>query len=167
MRQAYNAVLDVRFSNEAAEPITVASLKSWLKIDLNDDDFLLGKIIPAARLTIERYVNLSLVNRTVTAKIMNGLGGFVLPYGPVKTISTVTDFLGVSITNTIEWNILNEPFADAKGIVTYEAGFERIPPNLEIALMQQCAYMYENRGDESAGDISPIIVSNLKTIRKI
>lgn len=165
--QKYNAVLDVRFSVEGAEPVSVTTLKNWLKIDLNDDDVLLAAIISGARVQIERYVNLSLINRTVTAKIINGLGGFVLPYGPVKNVSTVTDFLGVAITSTIEWNVLNEPFVGDKGIVTYEAGYEKLPADFVIAIMQQSAYLYEHRGDEINLDLSPLIITNLKVLRNV
>ena len=168
MKQAYNAVLNVQYSLEQPpDPLTVSDLKNWLKIDTSEDDALLAMIIMGARFQIEKYVNLSLVNRTVTATINNGLGNFLLPYGPVKVIATVKTLGGDAIFNTNQNGFINEPFDDAISVVTYTTGFATLPANLRIAWLQQCAYMYENRGDESAGDLSPIIVTNLKAIRRI
>lgn len=167
MAQAYNAVLDVQFSSEGAEPISVTDLKNWLKIDLTEDDAILAIIIPAARAQIENVVNLSLINRTVKATIKNGFGNFLLPYGPVKIIVSTTTLSGDAITVTKQGNMINESFDGNNAIVTYTAGYLSLPPSLRIAWLQQCAYLYENRGDESAGDLSPIIVSNLKAIRRV
>lgn len=167
MKQAYNAVLDVQSSLEEAATVTVTDLKNWLKIDLSDDDTMLAMIITAAMIQIERFANLSLINRTITATINNGLGNFILPYGPVKTIATVKTLDGDAITYTSQGNVINESFNIGTSIVTYTAGYTTLPANLRVAWLQQCAYIYENRGDESAGDLSPIIVTNLKAIRRI
>ena len=167
MKQAYNAVLDVQTSLELPDTITIIDLKNWLKIDISDDDAMFAMIISGARIQIEKYVNLSLVSRTIKATINNGLGNFLLPYGPVKVIATVTTLAGDAIFNTHQGGVINEPFDDAISIVTYTAGYTVLPANLRIAWLQQCAYIYENRGDESAGDLSPIIVTNLKTIRRV
>lgn len=169
MKQAYNAVLDVQSSLEEAATVTVTDLKNWLKIDLSDDDAMLAMIITAAMIQIERYANISLVNRTITATITNGLGNFILPYGPVKAITSVKTLAGDAITITSQGNVINESFLvySGTGIVTYTAGYITLPANLRVAWLQQCAYIYENRGDEKAGDISPIIATNLKAIRRI
>ena len=167
MQQAYNAVLDVQFSLEGLDPVTVTDVKNWLKIDLPDDDALIAFLISGARTQIENYVNLSLVNRTVKATIKNGLGNFLLPYGPVKAITTTTTLSGDAITITNQGNIINESFDGGNAVITYTAGFTTLPANLRVAWLQQCAYLYENRGDESAGDLSPIILTNLKAIRRL
>lgn len=47
------------------EPVDVADVKAWLRIDFSDDDTLLQKMIVGARETIEDYLHLALVEKTV------------------------------------------------------------------------------------------------------
>lgn len=162
----YNAVLDVSFSQESSNSLSLSDVKNWLKIDLNDEDAILQLIVTAARIEIENYVNLSLVERTVTANIVNRLGNFILPYGPVKAISSYTDLLNNANDYTSKMNLINESF-EGSGIVVYTAGFAILPANLRIAWLQQCAFMYEHRGDGSAGDLSHVVKTSLKAIRRI
>src|SRR6185437_6805054 len=82
---AYNAVLSAVFSAEdARKPVTLQEAKDWCRISVTDDDALITALIMAARIACEFYANLSLINRTVTSKIKNGLGDFTTPYGPLK-----------------------------------------------------------------------------------
>lgn len=140
---AYNAVLNVTFTDgTVTEPVTLKEAKDWCKIDVSDDDSLITSLITAARIMCENYANLSFIKRTVTAKIKNGLGGFVLPYGPVIGTPTAKDSDNADITdfdldNSYSGNIT----------VTYQAGYETLPQNLKTALLNQIAWSYENRGD--------------------
>lgn len=144
---AYNAVLNVSFTDgTVTEPVTLQEAKDWCRIDVADDDSLIISLITAARIMCEKYANLSFIKRTVTAKIKNGLGGFVAPYGPVIGTPTATDSDNAAITdfdldNSYSGNIT----------VTYEAGYgdtdNLLPKNLKTALLNQIGFLYENRGD--------------------
>ena len=166
MKASYNALIDIIFTNEQAELITLSDVKNWLKLDLNDDDSLLITIITAARIQVENVINLSLISRTIKATIINGLGNFLLPYGPVTTITTVQDMLGNLVPNAYIGNIIYEAF-EHTAIVTYDVQVTAIRPNIKLALLQQCAFLYEHRGDGSANGISPIVLNNLKSIRRL
>jgi len=48
----------------AAEPVTLASAKSWLRVDHSSDDTLISGLISAARDHVERYIRRSLVRTT-------------------------------------------------------------------------------------------------------
>lgn len=141
---AYNAVLKVDFSDEAAtEPVTPQEAKDWCRIDVTDDDALITRLIKGARKVCETYVNLSFITRTVTATIHNGLGNFTLPYGPVVgEVTSYADTDGIAIT---DYNYRDAHDSDIT--VVYDAGYETLPEDLRTALLCQIAWMYENRGD--------------------
>lgn len=139
---AYNAVLSTSFSDEGAEPVTLQEAKDWCRIDVSDDDALITSLIKAARIICENHANLSFINRTVSAKIKNGLGGFIAPYGPVVSITSAKD--------SDDTDIADFDFDNAypgRITIVYEAGYETLPQNLKTAVLNQVAFLYENRGD--------------------
>ena len=138
----YNSVLSTSFSAEGAEPVTLQEAKDWCRVDVADDDALITSLITAARIMCENYANLSFINRTVTAKIKNGLGGFTAPYGPVISVTSAKD--------SDNYDIIGFDFDCAypcKITVVYTAGYEALPQNLKTALLNQIGFLYENRGD--------------------
>jgi uncharacterized phiE125 gp8 family phage protein len=56
----------------AAEPVTVAELKDWLRLDGSDQDTMLSSMITAARVSIEEHTRRSFVQRS----IVQSLAGF-------------------------------------------------------------------------------------------
>ena len=161
---AYNAVLSASFSAEATtEPVTLQEAKDWCKIDVSDDDSLITSLITAARIMCENYANLSFVNCTVTAKIKNGLGGFNPPYGPLKEITSAKDSDGNDIDdfdfdNSYSGNVT----------VIYTAGYTALPENLKTAVLNQIAFLYQNRGDvqlqRSLSEESKLILNQVRIV---
>lgn len=150
----YNAILDVEKSEESVtEPVTPAEIKEYLRIDLDDDDTLLGILIKAARKSCEAYTNVSFVEREVTAELMNQLGGQPLPYGPVGDIISFKDCNGDDVDEDnykidgVQFKRVKTCF-DGPITVSYNAGYEALPEDLKVALMCQVAWLYEHRGDE-------------------
>jgi hypothetical protein len=146
----YDCVLSYKFSAEdTVEPVTLLEAKDWCAVDGSSYDTIIDLLITTAREQVERQKSVSLVNRTVTAKLKPGT---TFPFGPVRGITSITDDAG---------NTYNE-FKDAYEDVTviYTAGFEpgKMPKKYKIMVLQQIAYLLQNRGDEAAsGGISPII----------
>jgi hypothetical protein len=182
----YNAILDVKFTLESTtEPCTLAEAKEWCKIELpiTEDDALITELIKTSRLQCEGFVNISFVNRTVTALINNSQGDCALPYGPVDVITTVKDGSGTIITST-GYNILgsvfkfvNKPVLPCIEVV-YTSGYSTLPVNFKTAVLQQVAYLYENRGDEPANattqnnktvptELSPLVKLILNPYRRV
>lgn len=140
---AYNAVLSVVFSGEnATEPILLQEAKDWCRIDGTDDDALVTKLIKAARSICEKTANKSFITRTISAKIHNGLGNFILPYGPVVSITSYTDKEGIAITG---YTLVDSYDTDIT--VVYTAGYTTLPEDFRTAILCQIAWMYSNRGD--------------------
>ena len=140
----YNAVLNapVFSAEDTTEPVTLQEAKDWCRIDVTDDDSLITSLITAARIMCEHYANLSFINRTVTAKIKNGLGCFNPPYGPLKEITSAKDSDGVDIAD-FDFDCAYS----GKITVVYTAGYEALPLNLKTAILNQISFLYENRGD--------------------
>ena len=161
----YNAILNTVFSDEdLAEPVTLAEAKAWCRIDVADEDVLITDLITSARQACENYVNLSFVTRTIDAVIESPNGYIKLPYGPVKTLITVKDEDGATLTYKENYSGI-KIFAVFKAFVKYEAGFTILPIELKIALYNQILFMYENRGD--AQKISPATLAVLKPLRNV
>lgn len=87
--------IDVIVSTDpfTSEPVTLAELKAWVRIDPSDttQDDLLAQVIAMARQKFERDTGLALITRTCIAYLDDFPSGVIeLPYPPVSAISSVT-----------------------------------------------------------------------------
>lgn len=157
---AYNAVLSVKFSDEedTVDAALLAIVKDHCAIDGTDKDTLLNLYIKAAIRKIEHAKQTSLINRTVTAKIKPGTN---LPYGPVIEVTGITDDNETDYSDYVNPYTLDTVTHNVDSYtVTYTAGpgESGISDDLKIEILQQVAYMLENRGDQrNNGSLSPII----------
>lgn len=155
---AYQAVLSYKFSNEfpgdETEPVTLQEAKDWCMVDGPDYDAKLTMLITAARKKVERVRQMSLINRTVTANIKPGTN---LPFGPVKAITSITD----DDDNTYE-ALTDVTCTDVTVVYTAGPGEAGLAEDLKIEILQQIAFMLDNRGDATTGSggISPMIKGN-------
>lgn len=168
---SFNQVLDV--DNTAvvtAELFSVGQFKAYYaKIDTSEEDSLIESLIIAARRMCEQYSGINFKARTVIATINNLNGGTYLPYGPVGTITSVTDI----DNNTLDsgnYKITGSQFKQVQWptedylVVTYTGGYVDCPNDLLTAVKAQTLFLYENRGDSSVG-MSPqaaLILNPLK-----
>lgn len=188
----------------AQDPISLASLKTFLRIDGSDEDALLGSILKAATKRLETYCNQKFVDQTwdmffdcfpyaekdqwwdgvkqahINTLINNNGGVINLPFGPLKS---VTGFYTYDEDNTEYTYAASNYYADVNGpfgrialkdsatwpttilrplngikirgvfgmgtgyIADPEAASE-IPEEIQEAIKQFAAVMYEHRGDE-------------------
>ena len=148
----YNGTTGVTFSGEGSEPVTLQNMYDWGKIDLTTDATLITALITTSRIMCEQFCNTSIIARTIVADINNVNGGFILPYGPVTNTPTAVDWEGTALTLIYNFNQIQTPYGRMR--VTYTAGVTNTSPYL-TAIMQQCLFLYENRGDEKTG-LSPL-----------
>jgi uncharacterized phiE125 gp8 family phage protein len=159
----YNAVLDVKIDegNTPTEPLTLNEAKEWCKIELAiaEEDALITELIKTARLQVEGFLNISLVDKTIEAAINNSLGGIELPYGPLKTFTSLKDEDGNILSVDTDYKLQGVFFKSIKTpcssflIANYTTGYTSanpLPMNFKTAVLQQVAYLYENRGDTPA-----------------
>lgn len=168
----YNAVLEVKqVETDPVEPCTLAEAKQWCKIELDiaEENTLITELITVARKIVEGYLCISLVDKTVTAVLINQLGSIELPYGPVKAISSVTDSDNVALTVDTGYEITGVEFKRLKTDfdwikLVYTTGYTDVPVNFKTAVLQQVLYLYENRGD---AQLSPMIKNTLNAYRRV
>lgn len=130
------------------EVLSLSDVKSWLRISFNSDDDLLNNLIIQSRELVETYINQSIVETKIVCEA-SPRETLVLPYGPIISISGVTDFDGNDIEYTWDgFEISFEPLY-SNTITTYISGMIDIPSGLKLILYQFILYLYENRGDDS------------------
>lgn len=138
--------------------------------DFEDDDSLIEDLIIAAREAIEEYTGLSLVPKEMRVILTNLAGMQYLPYGPVSEVSEVlyendeedpddpdyknrleTEPTLIKFTS-LEFKQIKCP-RYANMTLQYTCGYgtdgvSPMPKRLKDAIMKECLYRYEHRGDE-------------------
>jgi len=185
---SYQIIDDTEF----VETLTLDEVKSFCRIDqdytANDDELTL--LISAARVRIEAYLNIGLVQRSIVVQ----WPGYPLdlPLSPTGEITSVTGKDGaiaeadytvssyqakrIAINavsgGAIEWFYHDgyvEPWAwnaaDCNGMysVTYNTGYETLPRALKNAWLSEVDYMFKMRGMPDLDQISQtaaVIVSS-------
>lgn len=159
----YNSVLSTDLP-DGTEPLTLQEAKDWCKIEQDTDDVIITALITAARRMCETYSCIGFINREVTAVVSNFNGGFWLPYGPVTGDPTAVNTDESDLDITYE---LGQVTTTGQMQVTYQAGYVTLPEDLKTALKCQVLFLYENRGESTAGGLSPIAKMILEPLRKV
>lgn len=160
-------LLSVQFSYDGSitEPVSLSDMKEYLRIDFEDDDMLITSMITAARMACEKYLGMVLVDTTVKAYYKNGGDLIQLMYGPIKeTDGTPVITSGTEVGDEIVGNG-NQVWLSCTGdrTLVYSSGWGGVPEWARLAIMQQVAWNYENRGDESA-DPHRIAIDTARTL---
>jgi len=169
-----NKVLDLQFSDEAeTEPITFAAVKKWCVIDFSDYDTLVTSMITTARQQAENFLGVSIIKRNIEALLDNSCGGIYLPYGPCNTTSDADvvlynkndEIIDDAIVRGLQYKFIQSPALDYIKAV-YNAGFDVVPEQIKNAIAAQVAYLFEHRGEESTGELSPLAKSMLQPYQR-
>lgn len=161
----YNDVIEVQVVTEpTTEPVTLTEAKRHLNLlfdtsgsyEFDDDDTYLTDLITQCRERVEQQIGVSLAEKTLKAILRNDCGGIEIPFGPVNTITDLKDEDAVEITsdnyklrgNLFKW--IESP-CDCYIEVNYEAGYSEttIPKALKRAILEEIAFRYNHRGDET------------------
>lgn len=148
----------VRVAAPAAEPLTLAETKEFLRITHEDDNARIGDMMIAARSLAEQWLKRSLVTQSWKLSFEDAICGSIrLPMGPVQSISSVvsSDINAVATTVAAGAYALS-PAKDALVVdsiitgtridVTYVAGYgsgSQIPKPIKLGMLQHIAAMYD------------------------
>jgi len=155
-----------------AEPLTVAEAKAHLRVDISDDDTLIGDYISAARQYAEGVTRRAFVEQTWDFTLDRfPVGAIRLPIQPVSSVTYVqyVDTAGATQTFTEgtspdvtkydvftdgprativpKYNLTWPDTRDHPGVVTvrFVAGYATFPEDLKQALKLLVGHQYENR----------------------
>lgn len=133
------------------EPVTVAEAKQYCRVSNNVEDDLFATLITQSREAVEKAANISIIPKQAVAWFTNEAGSFYLPFGPVSYIFSIYDAENNLVPQN-QWKVVGGQFpkikfpnyADLK--VVYNVGYNCVPAELKVAILDQINYGYENRG---------------------
>ncbi|APR98894.1 head-tail connector protein [Wolbachia endosymbiont of Folsomia candida] len=152
-----------RKSKPESFPVTLEEVKSFLRIENDQDDKLISSLIFGATDYAEWHMGKSLVKQTWQISCEDYVPRrLYLSYGPVREIISATtkekrslNYYFSDIGSYIEFhNCLNTKRVD----VIYEAGYENIPEQIKLGIMQHVSDVYRNRSE---------VNSNLSGIKEV
>jgi uncharacterized phiE125 gp8 family phage protein len=151
----------------AAEPVALADAKTFLRIDHDDEDALVGTLIAAARLHVEAAIRRVLVTQSWRL-VLDGWPAsrtVEIPLSPVASIDAVTIYDGAGDPTVLEASAYAadvssfparllirdsvSPGAAFNGVeIDFTAGYgdpADVPAPLTQAILQLVAHWYETR----------------------
>ena len=152
-------------------PFILDDVKSHTRVSFDDDDAALAVMAWAAAREIEQHCALALMTQIITATFTEWGRRVPLPIGPLD-VAALNDHPITVQTREADGSLVSWPqdwfvdmgrfpvlylpdrqFMDGKAlVVSYPAGFgvtvEAIPEDLQLAVMDQAARLYDLRGAE-------------------
>lgn len=156
----------------AVEPVGLAEMKAYLRLDGNDEDDLVAALCTAARITVERHGRLALIEQTwrLVLREWPRRRCLRLPLGPILGIDAVRvseesgslvelgpEFFRLDESGGLAHLVLEAPAPDPAGPsprieVDFSCGFgpapTDVPESLVLAVRRLAALWFEHRGDE-------------------
>lgn len=173
-----NHIIDLKqVESSPTEPLTLQQVKDHLIITFSDDDALLTRFITQCRWSVESYCNISIVAKTITL-LADLYQEWELPLGPVTGIQSVatrsgtqgsgpatyetaasnwqtqgTEFLSFVPFGGSVWDWgppipSNYPGCGDRYRLIYTTGYNIVPDDLKLAILNEISYRYEHRGNE-------------------
>ncbi|MDR2046092.1 MAG: head-tail connector protein [Rickettsiales bacterium] len=159
-RPEYPIINIQRKSKPKSFPVTLAGVKSFLRIENDQDDKLISDLIFIATDYAEWHMEKSLVKQTWQVSYEDYVPHRIyLSYGPVNKIILATAknqklrYYFSNVGSYIElFNYLNVTRAD----IVYEAGYDSVPEQIKLGIMQHASALYKNRESEINRHLSEI-----------
>lgn len=169
-----------RTSAPATEPVTLTEAKAHCRVDISDDDTLIGTLIQAAREYVEDVVRRSLITQTwrYSLDCWPKCNEIALPQPPLISVTSVVYYDSDGDSNTFatsEYDVdadsepgrivlkygkiwPSEALRPAAPIqITYQAGYgaaASVPQKYKQAMLLLIGHWYENRETVIVGTIS-------------
>lgn len=148
-----------RVTQPSVEPVTLAEAKAHLRVDIADDDGLIGLIISAAREAAEKYCSRSFASADYIEAIERIHATEVaLSYPDITAVASVSYVDSAGVTQTMTTGFTFDAvfqtltFASlpsgTKFKITFTAGPSTIPPSVKQSILLKISDMYENRSEQ-------------------
>lgn len=148
----------VRVIAPAAEPLTLAETKEYLRITHHDDDTRLADMIITVRSLAEQWLKRSLITQSWKLTFEDEISGSVrLPMSPVQSITSITS-IALDDTSTTIASIAYALSAAKDAVllasiitghrieITYVAGFgsvSQLPRPIKMGMLAHIAALYD------------------------
>jgi hypothetical protein len=150
--------LSVSVVDPSSEPISNSEAESFLRLDSAPDAALLNTIIQGVRRGAEKYTGRLFVRREVTLTWREFYGRSRLLYPPIDE-----DSVSVEVEEDGSFTTVSDIEIDGKEVsvgantvdsparITYQAGFQSLPPNLRLEMLHDIRATFDHR-DPMTGD---------------
>lgn len=153
-------------SDAVVEPVSLTDAKTWMRIDYDTDDDLIGDLLASARKHIEKLCGVSFVNKLMRANFT--IGGTTqdtwivdLPYSPLLCVNELKYKTGFT---TYDILVKDTDYEQLGGklwlyiagtyVCTYQAGYGSVPDDIKSDILTLVAWSYDNTGKKFTGDAS-------------
>lgn len=161
--------MQIRYSNVGStEPITLAQVKAWLKVDFSDEDTtILTPMLTQIRELAEEATGLALIDKTIEyfeddRDLINGW--IKLPYPVHSDISSVVLDSNTLTDNDYRVTGLTQKLIkissagsntddDDMGLTVTYTTLGTCPNGIKLAMIKEVAEAYEKRGDTFEGGL--------------
>lgn len=173
MNISKNPILNVKIESDELS-IELSVVKNFLKVDFDNDDELISKLIKTATTQCETNINKTLIEKTYVYSIYDlKSNSILLPYPTIKSIEEIR-LVGIDgsskVLTEVEYyldtvggmiNLNNKPSSVYRMDIEYTAGLSTINDELIQGLLMHIARMYEDRSG-----YSPIPLNSLNIYKK-
>lgn len=157
--------MQIKYSNEGIEPVSLAEVKGYLgDISFIDDDFLLEMLITAVREQAERYCERSFIVKTIEYFNEAIEEEIVLPFPDHDSITEVqfngevsTAYKVTGLTQKVivpDSVFLGE--ADDYGVYVKYTTLGTCPMGVKLAMLKIIDEQYRNRGNTFEGSLTEL-----------
>lgn len=161
--------MSVLVSISQSEPVTLAEVKLWGKIEHDDEDDVLDSLITSCRDELERYLKIAFVTQTWRDDLECMHDAVYSPRLPLTNASVtvnglVTDFWFLQSTGCVK---TTRPIYNADIVVTYTSTVTALQPVLKTALLDLISYRFYNRGNAESMQMPMDIKNRIQHMRAI
>lgn len=165
----------VASSADVIEPVTLEQAKSQCRVDFNDDDDELKRLISTARDHVEKYCGLSFAQQQLKIYARNFTSMAMLPFSPVRELLSITYFDTENSEQTLDpevYELISDPFC-ASVVLRHQqrwpqirfgsrvslianVGYDLVPQAVSHAMLLFIGDSYHQRENVKVGDWSQI-----------
>ena len=160
--------MSVLVSMSQSEPVTLAEVKLWGKIEHDDEDDVLDSLITSCRDELERYLKIAFVTQTWRDDFDSMHDAVYSPRLPLTAVSitvdavATTDFKFNQATGRVSSNwVLRDV------VLTYTSTVTALQPVLKTALLDLISYRFYNRGNAESMQMPMDIKNRIQHMRAI
>ena len=162
--------MSVLVSMSQSEPVTLAEVKLWGKIEHDDEDDVLDSLVTSCRDELERYLRIAFVTQVWRDDLECMHDAVYAPRLPLTAVSITvvgaayTDFKFNQATGRVK---AGQAIYNADIVITYTSTVTALQPVLKTALLDLISYRFYNRGNAESMQMPMDIKNRIQHMRAI